>query len=60
MHSDERAEEKLIPFCKGLCILAGRALARLSQGICQRVSVIIVFLHDIYYEKEIVKAGRIP
>ena len=60
VYGDEKAEERLIPFDIVPRILSGREWARLSQGIRQRVGAINAFLHDIYHEQEILKAGRLP
>jgi len=35
-------------------------VARLEAGLRQRVKTLNLFLHDIYHEAEIVRAGRIP
>jgi uncharacterized circularly permuted ATP-grasp superfamily protein len=40
--------------------MSGTEWHRLSRGIEQRVRAINAFLHDIYHNQEIVKAGRIP
>ena len=54
------AEERLIPFDIVPRIMSGTEWHRLSRGIEQRVCAINAFLHDIYHNQEIVKAGRIP
>lgn len=54
------AEERLIPFDIVPRIMSGTEWHRLSRGIEQRVRAINAFLHDIYHNQEIVKAGRIP
>ena len=54
------AEERLIPFDIVPRIISGSEWHKLSRGIDQRVRTINAFLHDIYHNQEIVKAGRIP
>jgi len=54
------AEERLIPFDIVPRIMSAAEWHRLSRGIEQRVRAINAFLHDIYHNQEIVKAGRIP
>jgi uncharacterized circularly permuted ATP-grasp superfamily protein len=34
--------------------------AGLERGLVQRVRALNMFLHDIYHDKEIIRAGRIP
>lgn len=54
------AEERLIPFDIIPRIISEREWSRVSRGIEQRVRAINAFLHDIYHNQEIIKAGRIP
>jgi uncharacterized circularly permuted ATP-grasp superfamily protein len=54
------AEERLIPFDIIPRIIAGHEWRKLSRGIEQRVRAINAFLYDIYHNREIVKAGRLP
>ncbi|SUZ31705.1 hypothetical protein ROE7235_01455 [Roseibaca ekhonensis] len=54
------AEERLIPFDIIPRIISGAEWSKLSRGIEQRVRAINAFLHDIYHNREIVKAGRLP
>lgn len=54
------AEERLIPFDIIPRIIAGHEWRKLSRGIEQRVRAINAFLFDIYHNREIIKAGRIP
>jgi uncharacterized circularly permuted ATP-grasp superfamily protein len=59
VYGEEEAAERLIPFdiVPRIC-RAG--MARLTQGIEQRVVALNAFLDDIYHRQEIIKAGRIP
>lgn len=54
------AEERLIPFDIIPRIIDGHEWRKLSRGIEQRVRAINAFLYDIYHNREIIKAGRIP
>ncbi|MFX0546701.1 circularly permuted type 2 ATP-grasp protein [Roseovarius sp. S1116L3] len=54
------AEERLIPFDLVPRILSGREWTKLSKGIEQRIYAINAFLHDIYNQQEILRAGIIP
>ena len=60
VYSQAEAEERLIPFDIVPRILSGREWSRLSRGIEQRVRAVNAFLHDIYHDQEIIKAGRLP
>ncbi len=52
--------ERLIPFDIVPRILAASEWARLKRGLEQRVKALNAFLHDIYHEQEIIRAGKIP
>tara|TARA_R110002072_G_scaffold216609_6_gene373959 strand:- start:1649 stop:3061 length:1413 start_codon:yes stop_codon:yes gene_type:complete len=54
------ADERLIPFDLVPRIISAREWAKLTKGIEQRVRAINAFLHDIYHDQEIIRAGRIP
>lgn len=54
------ADERLIPFDIVPRIIAAREWEHLTKGIEQRVRAINAFLHDIYHEQNILKAGIIP
>ncbi len=60
VYGKAEAEERLIPFDIIPRIISGSEWYRLSRGIDQRVRAINAFLYDIYHNREIVKAGRIP
>ncbi len=60
VYGDQAADERLIPFDVGPRILSSREWNRLSRGIEQRVMAINAFLDDLYNQREIIKAGRIP
>ncbi len=60
VYGKAEAEERLIPFDIIPRIISGSEWHRLSRGIDQRVRAINAFLHDIYHNQEIIRAGRIP
>jgi uncharacterized circularly permuted ATP-grasp superfamily protein len=52
--------ERLIPFDVIPRILARSEWDRLSRGLTQRVKALNAFIGDVYSDKEIIRAGRIP
>ena len=57
---DGAGTERLIPFDLIPRIIPAHEWAVLEKGLVQRVSVLNRFLHDVYHEQEILKAGIIP
>jgi uncharacterized circularly permuted ATP-grasp superfamily protein len=61
VYSDnERSLERLIPFDIIPRVLDEAEWDRLARGLEQRVKALNAFLRDVYNEREIVRAGRIP
>lgn len=60
VYGEDAAQERLIPFDLIPRIIAKREWMRLSKGIEQRVRAINAFLHDIYNQQEILRAGIVP
>lgn len=60
VYGEDAGAERLIPFDVIPRILAAKEWQRLSDGAIQRVKALNAFLHDIYHEQEIIKAGIIP
>ena len=60
VYGEEAAEERLIPFDMIPRIITAQEWDRLSRGIEQRVKAINAFIHDLYHEQEIVRAGLLP
>ncbi len=60
VYGQSEAEERLIPFDIIPRIISGAEWHKLSRGIDQRVRAINAFLHDIYHNREIIRAGRVP
>lgn len=52
--------ERLIPFDVVPRIIAADEWKRVEAGLRQRVTALNAFIHDIYHDQEILKAGRIP
>ena len=57
---DGSGTERLIPFDLIPRIIPAQEWARMEKGLVQRVTALNRFLHDIYHDQEIVKAGVIP
>ena len=52
--------ERLIPFDLIPRIIPAAEWATLEKGLVQRVNVLNRFLHDVYHDQEIIRAGIIP
>ena len=60
VYGEEAGQERLIPFDIVPRIIPAREWDMLSRGLRQRVKALNAFLHDVYHDQEIIKAGRIP
>ena len=60
VYGSNEATERLIPFDIIPRIIAAKEWAKLTAGIEQRVKALNLFMHDIYHDQEILKAGRVP
>jgi uncharacterized circularly permuted ATP-grasp superfamily protein len=60
VYGETAGAERLIPFDVVPRILAANEWSRLSEGAIQRVKALNMFLHDIYHDQEIIKAGIVP
>jgi uncharacterized circularly permuted ATP-grasp superfamily protein len=60
VYGDEAGAERLIPFDMVPRILPASDWAMLQSGMRQRVAALNHFLHDIYHDHAIIKAGIIP
>ena len=56
---DGAGTERLIPFDLIPRIIPAHEWSRMESGLVQRVTALNRFLHDVYHEQEIVKAGII-
>ena len=52
--------ERLIPFDLIPRIIAAHEWARMERGLVQRVTALNRFIHDVYHDQEIIKAGIVP
>ncbi len=52
--------ERLIPFDVIPRIIAANEWRELQAGLRQRVRALNLFLHDVYHDQNIIRAGRIP
>ncbi|MCF8149224.1 MAG: circularly permuted type 2 ATP-grasp protein [Burkholderiaceae bacterium] len=60
VYGTEANTERLIPFDVIPRIIAAEEWARVEAGLRQRVTALNAFMHDIYHDQEILKAGKIP
>ena len=59
-NKDEGGTERLIPFDLIPRIIPAHEWKSMEAGLVQRVTALNRFIHDIYHEQEILKAGVIP
>ena len=57
---DGAGTERLIPFDVIPRIIPSDEWGRLQRGLTQRVTALNRFLHDVYHDQEILKAGIVP
>ena len=60
VYGNHAGTERLIPFDIIPRIIPAAEWAQLQTGLTQRVQALNMFIHDIYHEQHIVKAGVIP
>jgi uncharacterized circularly permuted ATP-grasp superfamily protein len=60
VYGEEAGKERLIPFDIIPRVIPSIEWQALQAGLRQRVKTLNAFLHDIYHEQEILKAGHIP
>ncbi len=60
VYGDKEAGERLIPFDIIPRMVLRSEWMRLEAGLVQRVKALNLFLADVYGDREILKAGRIP
>jgi uncharacterized circularly permuted ATP-grasp superfamily protein len=60
VYGEDAGKERLIPFDIIPRIIAAKEWKLLADGLRQRVKALNAFLHDVYHDQEIIKAGRIP
>ncbi len=60
VYGDDAGTERLIPFDLIPRIIPSHEWATLQKGLIQRVQALNMFIHDIYHDQHIVKAGIVP
>ncbi|MEQ8807034.1 MAG: circularly permuted type 2 ATP-grasp protein, partial [Rhodospirillales bacterium] len=60
VYGEDEGGERLIPFDVIPRILSHDEWTVLERGAIQRVDALNAFLHDIYHEQEIIRAGIVP
>jgi uncharacterized circularly permuted ATP-grasp superfamily protein len=60
VYSEGGDPERLIPFDLIPRVLAQAEWKRLRRGLEQRARALNAFIHDVYHDREIIKAGHIP
>jgi uncharacterized circularly permuted ATP-grasp superfamily protein len=57
---DGAGSERLIPFDLIPRIIPAHEWASMEKGLVQRVTALNRFIHDVYHDQEIIKAGHVP
>lgn len=60
VYGEKAAQERIIPFDIIPRVLSRDEWKQLAAGLEQRVQALNAFLHDIYHDQEILKAGLLP
>jgi len=60
VYGDDAGKERLIPFDIIPRVINAAEWTRLQAGLVQRVTALNRFLHDVYHDQNILKAGVIP
>jgi uncharacterized circularly permuted ATP-grasp superfamily protein len=60
VYGDDAGTERLIPFDLIPRIIPNHEWETLQKGLVQRVQALNLFIHDIYHDQKIVKAGVVP
>jgi uncharacterized circularly permuted ATP-grasp superfamily protein len=60
VYGNDAGTERLIPFDIISRIITAREWTHMEAGLTQRVKALNMFIHDIYHDQNIVKAGVIP
>ena len=60
VYGDDAGTERLIPFDLIPRIIPSHEWLVLQKGLIQRVQALNMFLHDVYHEQRIIKAGVVP
>ena len=60
VYGEEAGKERLIPFDIIPRIIPAAEWKALQAGLRQRVRALNLFLHDVYHDQDILKAGIVP
>src|SRR3954463_10864524 len=60
VYGDNAGKERLIPFDMIPRVINAAEWSRLQAGLVQRVTALNRFLHDVYHDQDIIRAGIIP
>jgi uncharacterized circularly permuted ATP-grasp superfamily protein len=60
VYGDHAGTERLIPFDLIPRIVPAAEWTHLQEGLIQRVHALNLFVHDVYHEQKIIKAGIVP
>ncbi|KRB83933.1 circularly permuted type 2 ATP-grasp protein [Noviherbaspirillum sp. Root189] len=60
VYGNDAGTERLIPFDIIPRIIPAKEWEKLEAGLVQRVKALNMFIHDIYHDQHIVKAGVVP
>ncbi|MEO7312855.1 MAG: circularly permuted type 2 ATP-grasp protein [Chitinophagaceae bacterium] len=60
VYSNDEGIERIFPFDVLPRIITALEWEHIEKGIKQRLRALNMFLHDVYHDQEIVKAGKIP
>jgi len=60
VYGETTGSERLIPFDLVPHVIPGKDWEMISRGLKQRVTALNAFLHDVYHDMDILKAGKIP
>jgi len=60
VYGDEAGTERLIPFDLVPRVIPAAEWRRLKAGLKQRVRALNMFIHDVYHQQNIVRAGIVP
>jgi uncharacterized circularly permuted ATP-grasp superfamily protein len=57
---DGHGNERLIPFDLIPRVIPAHEWREMEKGLAQRVAALNRFIHDVYHDQEIIKAGHVP
>ena len=60
VYGETTGTERLIPFDIVPHIIPGAKWDEVSRGLRQRIAALNFFLHDVYHQQNILKAGKVP